>query len=210
MNLPSLIFKKDYDILKKGILQTTCVCCGENTDAGFTFSFSDNFVGFNRFYYGEGICPICFAFFQDQKYRRSSFIATKESVEFIKNIDFLEKLKTLPEPPFFIYITHTFQKQGWIGDLNKISYSKENFYISTDFFENAIKVNYNEIIKRIEIVKNLLEKKISKAEITTTEFNSKTYQKAKNENFLDLLKEVKKYKREPLWEVVCYVSRRDK
>jgi hypothetical protein len=66
------------------------------------------------------------------------------------------------------------------------------------------------MIKRIELITLLLEKKISKAEITTTEFNSKTYQKAKNENFLDLLKEVKKYKREPLWEVVCYVSRRDK
>ena len=41
MNLPKLIFEKDYDILKKGILQTTCVCCGEDTDTGLNFSFSD-------------------------------------------------------------------------------------------------------------------------------------------------------------------------
>jgi hypothetical protein len=112
----------------------------------------------------------------------------------------------LPEPPFFLYVTQSHQKQGWIGDLNKVSMSKEHFYISTDFTESAIFTSKVEIDDLFKLYDEALEFGLSKTEMSTGVFKITSYQKAEKQGKMELLNRVQEKAHMPLWEVIVYVG----
>jgi len=204
MTVPELIF--DGIEVEEGDKKGECIICGKQVSNGFLFPFSDNFVGFSALKYGNVLCPKCYAFVRNQNFRKRSFVATKGKVEFLKRDEMKKKILFPPEPPFFMYLTHSHQKQGWIFDLQKVSFSREDYFLSTDFFDGAITVNRLKALAYNGLIEFLREKGISKTEIRTGNFSSKTYIKARKEGFMEKIISAKHKAGMPLWEVLVYVN----
>jgi len=201
MYLPELI----YPSKEGGSKEITCVVCGWK-GKGFDFSFSDNFVGWGFMKAGNGLCPSCYQFFKNQDIRKKHFLATTNGIQFLKKEGIRQVLNDLPEPPFFLYITQSHQKQGWIGDLNKVSMSREHFYISTDFTESAIFTSKAEVDTLFKLYDEALELGLSKTEMSTGVFKITSYQKAEKQGKMELLNRVQEKAHMPIWEVIVYVG----
>lgn len=199
-SLPFLCIKSPIS----GNIEGECCVCGVNTNEGHKKPFSNNFVGFSFLTLGDCVCPWCYAFFKEQSFRRKSWIATAETVVYLKRVDCLQYILTPPEPPFFIYITQSGQRQGWIDALRIVNYNRDNFYISTDW-TGCFCASKDKIRVYYEIISILRSLKISKTAIRTGEYTMFQYKQILQQKYEKLLQEARKYVGEPLWEVMCYV-----
>ncbi len=190
-----------YKNPERGNVKGKCVFCTETTEYGFKKVFSGNFTGYNRLFEGNCICEYCNAFFREQKYRKSNFIVTKDNVNFLKRVEILENLLNLPNPPFFIYLTFTYQKQGWLGNFDRISYSGKRFYICTE--KNVIYVEIEKLIGYIEFAKELREYKIPKKDMLS-ELSVNSLKKLEEAGKRDLKEKLEEIDNKNLWEVIVY------
>lgn len=188
-----------------GNIKGICCVCGQKTNEGHKPCFSDNFTGYSYLTHGDCMCPYCYMFFKDQSFRKKSWVATSEGVKFLKRLECKDVILNPPEPPFFLYITQTGQRQGWLSAMKLINYNKEKFYISTDwvghFLVNMLEVNYIDSLLRI-----LRKEKVSKTALLLGDYNLKLYRKAMEEGWDRLLGEAKNQIKNPLWEVMVYVT----
>lgn len=189
----------------EGEIKGTCCVCGKDTERGHKKPFSDNFSGYSYLVFGNCVCPYCYAFFKNQNLRRKSWVVTKEGIVFLKRLDCLQYLLNLPSPPFFFYITKSGQKQGWLSALKIINYSRERFCISTDWVGHFF-VDRKQAELFYELIRVLREKGASKTAIRTGEWTIFAYRKAVEGGYEKMIIEAKKYVKEPLWEVICYVA----
>ena len=207
MNCITHICVKSSDIKMKGDIIGDCVVCGNSTNEGISIkkSFSGKFTRNYNLCYGDCVCPFCFEFLKNSDFRKKSWVATKDKVIFGKRAEIRTYIFNPPKKEFVIYITKTGKRQGWLDGIHYINYTSERFYILTDF-AGAIYANRDEAIEMYEVVKLLRSHKISKTQIITGEFKVYTYKKAIQDGYEDLLKKVKKYIGNPLWEVIVYVA----
>ncbi|QLH52778.1 MAG: hypothetical protein CH6_0093 [Candidatus Kapaibacterium sp.] len=191
--------------IKDGSESGYCVLCGTYTKNGHQFKPSDTFTAYSELQYGNVLCPFCAAFFQDQNFRRKNWILSENGVQFVKREEIAAFLINPNKPlPFAVYITSTGQKQGWLRGFRRISFSKEKFFIHTDF-AGCVFTEFQELVYLFEIASKLHEQKVSKTELKTGEFSMSTYRKGIEKGFANLLDEVKKYVSQPNWEIVVYV-----
>jgi len=189
----------------KGEIEGHCCLCGMRTKEGFAAGFSNNFTGYSFLMHGNCLCPWCFAFFKNQDFRKKSWVATEHNVTFLKRVECGEVLVNPPQPPFFIYISKTGQRQGWLSALRYVSYSRDYFCVSTDFVGHFW-VTIKEVKSAREILIKLREKKVSKTILRTGEYSMYIYKRAVQEGWEDDLVEIKKWIRKPIWEVMVYVA----
>jgi len=102
-------------------------------------------------------------------------LATTEGFLILDKNEKKKILYNLPEPPFFFHIAMIGQKQPWVECIHDVAFSMRSFYFSHEnygkvyfekdkfyqFFlktwENAIKYNFEDLLKKIEkCKKNLL------------------------------------------------------
>jgi len=188
-----------------GALRGRCCVCGKETDSGHPKPFSNTFTGFAHLTYGEVACPHCFSFFKNPDFRKKSWVATADGVQFLDRRDCEKVLLNPPDPPFFIYISSTGQRQGWLSALQLINWSRERFFIATDWvppFEAFSK----ELHELHRILTKLRKQRISKISLRTGEFSMTVWKKAFEDNFWQDLDLVRNYRGNPLWEVLIYVS----
>lgn len=204
MIITKLIFKNKN--IKYGDLSGKCVLCGDNTSNGFELDFSDTFVGYSFFSSGSVLCPFCYAFFKNEDFRKKNFLYTNGEIVFYKKNELMNFLKNPPEPPFYIYLTKSKLKKGWLGKLHYISYSKSRFYLIYDQFEFPVVVDRGELDFKMNLLEFLLSKNIKKQELETGEFSYDTYKMAIKENFINKLNMAKVLLRDPLWEILIYIS----
>lgn len=183
-----------------------CCICGDKTQNGHTISFSNNFTGYSFLAHGDCICPRCYAFFKNQDFRKKCWIATQKEILFVGRHECEKYLLSPPEPPFAIYITKSHQRQGWLSGLQYVSFSKEYFYILTDFVDVVV-ADLEKIKQLYSLIQELRGKKISKEQFKSGEFSMYIYKKAIQEGWDKLLTEAKKYIKKPLWEVMLYVAK---
>jgi hypothetical protein len=189
----------------KGEEAGTCILCGVETEEGFPVEFSSTFTAFSHLAYGNVLCPSCNAFFRNQDFRRRSWKITPCGVEFLKREQVLEFLTTEEKPiPFAVYITSTGQKQGWLQGFRYVNFSKQKFFIHTDFV-GCVLAEYRQVVEFAELIKFLREKKVSKTELTSGEFSMYTYRRSIENNFELELRKAKEFVSQPLWEVMVYV-----
>ena len=198
LTLPKLIYKNP----EKGKIKGKCVFCAENTEFGFEKEFSGSFTGYTNLYAGDCICEYCNAFFRDQGYRKHSFIATEEDVFFIKRIEITDFLLDPPDPPFFFYVSYTYQKQGWLGNFDKVNYSKKKFFICTE--NNIVYADIKDTKKYIETAKNLRECKIAKKDMLSGNLSVNSLKKLEEQNKIYLKQKIEEIENRRLWEVIVY------
>ena len=182
-----------------------CVWCGREVDEVFDIKVSDNFTGWSLFSHGNCMCKYCFAFFSEQSFRKRSWLATASGVSFLKKDEIESILLRPPKPPWFLYITKTGQKQGWLHCIHKVNFSSVSFVIGFEPFDFPIQTNVFEVRKLHGLLSFLREKKITKTELLTGEFKMKTYERAINGEYEEKLKEAKKQRKREIWELLCYV-----
>lgn len=185
-------------------IEGVCAFCGHvKTKIFFDLEkvVSDNFVYFTKVK-GNQVCYSCYQLFKDGRFRNSCFIAVQDKVNFVKRSDILPFLVS-PIYPFVVYVTKSYKKQGWLDGMRYISLSNDLFFIHTDFV-GVVKTTYDEFVNLVEIVKKLLSNKISKKHILGDE-NIYLYKVLIEKNLEEEFEFVKKYRNNPLLEVVVYV-----
>lgn len=182
-----------------------CCICGCETDKGHKPSFSDNFTGYSFLTHGNCMCPYCYSFFKDQNFRRKSWLATIEKVRFLQRLECREVILNPPSPPFFIYITQTGQRQGWLSAMRFINHNQKRFYISTDWVGHFL-ADRDEAQKMHMMISELRAKGINKTALRTGEYTMKQVRTAIENGWHEILLNAKKQVKNPLWEVMLYVA----
>ena len=183
---------------KEGSINGICIVCGRKTDRGLKVDFSDNFTNWNLLQVGDCICPQCYELARNQVYRRKSWIATKEGITFIQRKDFLNVLLSPPDPPFGIYLTRTYQKQGFFLIINHVNYSRKKFFVAFD--DQLLTIDRKKLQEMTTIARELRAHKVKKEELRTGIFSPNTYARVS----LDLLEKARNFAGDPIWELVVY------
>jgi rRNA maturation protein Nop10 len=188
-----------------GTLSGECVLCGRHTENGHPVEFSEKFTSYNLLREGNCICEYCYTLVKNQEFRRRSFVLSKEGVRFLSREECRDVLLSPPEPPFFIYITQSGQRQGWLSAIHCVSYNKERFWVSTDFVGHFL-ANLRELKRMDKLISDLRKVGVSKNSLRTGELSMAEYRKLFEKNLAQLWDEVRECVRTPGWEVLCYVA----
>jgi hypothetical protein len=188
-----------------GELKGVCVVCGQQTLTGYKLPFSDNFTGYSYLSHGDLTCPRCYTFFKTPEFRRKSWIASQDGVLYLKRLECRQHILNPPTPPFFLYITKTGQRQGWLSALKLMNYSQGRFYISTDWVGHFLVERSEALIMATQIA-FLREREISKTTLLTGNPSMKQYRLAIEGGWEGEFGKIRKYVKQPLWEVMVYVS----
>lgn len=193
---------------EKGELTGKCCICKKNTTTGFKKKFSGNFTCGNYISNGDVICPECYYIVKNSNtYRRTMFLLTDNELIKFKKKDALNILFNLPNEPFYIYLTKTYQKIGWII-LNE-AYNHDNvgiinFLVDYDIIQSDLKT-----IKYFhEFLRKFRDLKIPKSVLENGELEIHHYKKLINEynNARYLLKELKEYVNNPVYDLILYLE----
>lgn len=202
MNLSKLCIQNP----EQGNLKGICYICGEKTKYGYKSAISNAFTQFSHLTHGSVACEYCYAFLKERKFRNRSWVANGNDVEFLKSKELRPYILNPPEPPFFIYATQGGQRQGWFDAIGYVNYSREKFYIATDWTPVFI-ASRKKLLEYDRLVSELREKKLTKTELRTGQWRMHRYRKAIEGNYENLLKEAEKNIGQPAWEVMILVSK---
>ncbi len=202
MNLSKLIVKARNIVPQLGKLQGYCIFCGEYSNHGYSAKLKTNFTAYPYLQQGEIICPNCFELYNNSEYRKNMFLVSKSEFRTFKREEGKAILLNLPIPPFALYFTRTWKKQGWITLMQKVSFSKTNFFVGLDY--EVILVNSLRAKENFQLIENLLEKKISKTELKTGQLKVKSFERLDMD--LELLNRLQLFSGDPLWGLCVFLN----
>ena len=193
-----------------GELEGTCCMCKKHTEQGFKKKFSGNFTCADYISHGEVICPECnYLVKNSNEYRRTMFLLTEDELIKFKKKEAKEIVFNIPNQPFYIYLTKTWQKIGWIrmNDVyNESNQNEINFLIDYDIVRTDL-----EILKRTcEFIKKIRDLKIPKTVLETGQLEMHHYRKL-NEEFnrktaRHYIKIIKDNAGNPVWDLALYLE----
>lgn len=210
MTLGKLLLEATKGEMLKGNIKGICVVCSNETEQGLPLKecVSDNFTGWSYFFAGNCMCPECAFLFSDQTFRRKSWVASLQEFKVFKNDEAQQILFNPPEPPFFIHIAKTGQKQTWLTCIHRVAYNPHKYFFSHEKYDVPILFERNKAEMYTHIIAEAMARGLTKTELTTGEFSTKTWQKAIEGGYRDFLREVSKFKGDILWEVLVDVYRK--
>jgi len=202
MRIMGLVLKN----LETGSISGKCSLCNIYTTEGFQFAFSENFQGYSYLYHSDQcLCPPCNYFIHNQDFRRKNWVASPEGIYFLQRQECQNVILSPPTPPFFLYITQTGQRQGWLNALQTVNYQKEKYIISTDWV-GKFQVVRKQAIELFALCTQLRKMNISKSALRTGYLRPVEYRRISENSAEKLIELIQIWKQTPLWEVVVYVS----
>lgn len=120
-----------------------------------------------------------------------------------KHVEAKSILQNPPEPPFVMYFTQTWKRQGWPGLVNRVNTDKEYFIVGYDY--ELVLVEAKKRDSYLEFAQSLIDKGLNKTELATGELKAKSYDKV---DFSEV-KRLKELSGDPLWDLVVYVTRKN-
>ena len=202
---------KTLDITpEQGDLEGDCCICKKHTTTGFKKKFSGNFTCADYISNGDVICPKCYYLVKNSnEYRRTMFLLTEKELIKFKKKEAKDMVKNLPNEPFYIYLTKTWQKIGWIR-MNEVyntdNQSEINFLIDYDI----VRTNTTDLYDMMDFIKQLRDLKIPKAVLETGNLEMHHYRKltAKfgNQAARKILNKVKMNANNPIWDLALYLE----
>ena len=195
---------------EQGDLEGDCCICKKHTENGFKKKFSGNFTCADYISNGDVICPKCYYLVKNSnEYRRTMFLLTEKELIKFKKKEAKEIVLNLPNKPFYIYLTKTWQKIGWIR-MNEVyntdNQSEINFLIDYDI----VRTNTADLYDMMDFIKQLRGLKIPKAVLETGNLEMHHYRKltAKfgNQAARKILNKVKMNANGPVWDLALYLE----
>ena len=193
-----------------GELEGDCCICQKHTTTGFKKKFSGNFTCADYISHGEVICPECnYLVKNSNEYRRTMFLLTEDELIKFKKKEAKEIVLNLPNKPFYIYLTKTWQKIGWIRMnevYNENNKGEINFLIDYDI----VRVNLDTLTETMKFIKRLRDLKIPKTVLETGQLEMHHYRKLTAEfgNIAAriILNNVKMNANNPIWDLALYLE----
>ena len=193
-----------------GELEGTCCICQKHTTTGFKKKFSGTFTCADYISHGEVICPECqYLVKNSNEYRRTMFLLTEDELIKFKKKEAKEIVLNLPNKPFYIYLTKTWQKIGWIRMnevYNENNKGEINFLIDYDI----VRVNLDTLTETMKFIKQLRDLKIPKTVLETGQLEMHHYRKLTSEfdnNVVrSYIKMIKNNANNPIWDLALYLE----
>ena len=214
---------KTRDItVETGDLEGVCCICGKHTTTGLKKKFKTNFTAANYLNNaGTVLCPECNYLVQNgDEYRRSMFLLTEHEFRKFKKAEMKDVIFNLPDEPFYLYLTRTWQKNGAIR-LNE-AYNTSNtgvvrFLVDYDIIEGELSV----MEAYCKCIKYLRDLGISKTALETGEFTNYQFNQIIGslcgargsgkaiavERARKVVKKIKKLAGNPVWDLCVYMEK---
>ena len=195
---------------EQGDLEGDCCICKKHTENGFKKKFSGNLTCADYISNGDVICPKCYYLVKNSnEYRRTMFLLTEKELIKFKKKEAKDMVKNLPNEPFYIYLTKTWQKIGWIRMnevYNKDNQSEINFLIDYDI----VRTNTADLYDMMDFIKQLRDLKIPKAVLETGNLEMHHYRKLTaefgNQAARKILNKVKMNANGSVWDLALYLE----
>lgn len=187
-----------------------CYICGQETQCGHRMKPSDAFTAWAQCAEGDVMCEHCHPLIRTPDFRRRSWLVTSGNIHFATKDDrewIWPMLLDPPEPPFALYVTKSYKKQGHLTLVNYVSTSRTHFWIGADFADRAIAADLQQLREWAPIIEFLREQKMPKAALTTGEFGPHHYKKAIEGGWVDMVNAARNIAGNPAWEVLVHVAR---
>ena len=210
MNFSEMLCKALDIIPEQGDLEGDCCICQKHTTIGFKKKFSGTFTCADYISHGEVICPECnYLVKNSNEYRRTMFLLTEKELIKFKKKEAKDMVKNLPNEPFYIYLTKTWQKIGWIR-MNEVyntdNQSEINFLIDYDI----VRTNTADLYDMMDFIKQLRDLKIPKAVLETGNLEMYHYRKLitefGNQAARKILNKIKMNANSPVWDLALYLE----
>jgi hypothetical protein len=205
LTLPKMICSARNMVPNEGELQGICVYCGEYTEHGHKFKPTGQFTTYQHIQGGTCICEYCNEMKSSQDYRRSMWAANPKTFITFKPDTAKEILCNPPEPPFVMYFTKTWKKQGWPQLVNRVNYSKEKFIVGYDY--DLVLVASRKRDEYLKFAQELLDRGLVKTELLTGHLKTRSYEKLDFD--FNTIKKISFLCTDPLWNLCVYVSRKN-
>lgn len=195
---------------EQGDLEGDCCICKKHTTTGFKKKFSGNFTCADYISSGDVICHKCYYLVKNSnEYRRTMFLLTEDELIKFKKKEAKEIVLNLPNKPFYIYLTKTWQKIGWIRMnevYNENNKGEINFLIDYDI----VRVNLDTLTETMKYIKQLRDLKIPKTVLETGQLEMHHYRKltSKFDNNVarNYIKMIKNNANNPIWDLALYLE----
>ena len=210
MNFSEMLCKALEITPDLGELEGTCCICKKHTENGFKKKFSGNFTCADYISNGDVICPKCYYLVKNSnEYRRTMFLLTEKELIKFKKKEAKDIVLNLPNKPFYIYLTKTWQKIGWIR-MNEVyntdNQSEINFLIDYDI----VRTNTADLYGMMDFIKQLRDLKIPKAVLETGNLEMHHYRKLitefGNQAARKILNKIKMNANSPVWDLALYLE----
>lgn len=195
---------------EKGDMAGECCICGEHTSKGFKKKFGSNFTCADYVSQGNVICPSCkYLVDHSNEYRRTMYLLTEDEFIKFKKKEAKDIVYNLPDKPFYLYLTKTWQKIGWIR-MNEV-YNEGNtgdlkFLIDYDI----VNCSLSKIKEYGEFIRSLRDLKIPKISLEVGELEMHQYKKIVNEYGRKEAREIntrlKSLAGNPVWDLALYLE----
>lgn len=177
MTFSDMLTKTRNIQVENGDKQGTCCICGKQTLTGYKKKFGANMTCADYVSSGDVICPECnYIVKNSNEYRRTMFLLTDDEFIKFKKKEAKDILFNLPNKPFYLYLTKTWQKIGWIR-MNEV-------YNEGNIGDINFLVDYDIITARLDTIKKvcgkleeLRELKIPKTVLETGQLEMHHYKK---------------------------------
>ena len=188
---------------KRGNLVGTCVYCGNNTVYGHEFKPTGQFTTYQHIQGGTCICPECNEMKLSQDYRRSMWIVNESKFITFKSHEAKHHLLNPLSPPFVMYLTKTWKKQGWPQLVNRINTDTKKFIVGFDY--SLILVDSKQRNYFLSFAQRLIDIGITKKELYSGNLKGKSYEKIDFD--IKIIEQMNKNHKNPLWELCVFVTR---
>lgn len=204
--LSRLICKIEGNEPNIGELEGTCCICGNKTNKGHKKKFGANFTAAPEVSAGDVICEYCIHLLKNSNsLRRSMWIVTEHEFKKFKKAEAKDVVLNLPDEPFILYLTNTWQKIGWVKLGTRLNLSNKKVICTVDYDTYFVDVG---VIKELfKFIEGLRELKIRKQELERGElsiFNLKKIGDIKKAR--EISKRLKKYAQNPIWNLCVYLN----
>ena len=188
-----------------GDKQGTCCLCGKKTNKGFKKKFGANFTAGPEVSMGTVICEYCHPLIKmSNELRRSMWLITPNELKKFKKAEAKEIVLNLPDEPFFLYLTNTWQKVGWVKMCNMVNHRKDGLICCCVDYDTYF-VELEVIQDLFKLVEKLRELKIPKSELESGELSMHHYKKLENPR--ETSGKLKNYAGNPVWKLCVYLNK---
>lgn len=195
----------------QGELQGQCCICKKHTNHGFKKKFGANFTASEFVSNGDVICPECqYIVENSNEYRRTMFLLTQDKLIKFKKAEAKEIIFNLPDEPFYIYLTKTWQKIGWIRMNDAYNHDNKNrikFVLDYDIISTELDTlkNYADFIKQLRDLK-ISKKTLEHGSIEIYEYKKimEAFGKKESSNILKIIQD---NINNPIWELALYLEK---
>lgn len=203
MKLSTMYTKATKQEPSPGKEQGTCCICHQQTRQGHKKRLGTTFTTTDQTSRGDVICPYCMTLKKDSnKLRRTMWILTEDKFHPFKRPELPQILKEPPDKPYYLYLTRTYKKIGWIIMDGLLNQPNQNIIrLACDMETHTLSREL--AVQTIEWINELREKyRISKTEMKTGDVNpgklqDMTVREARNLNIT-----LNKLKGNPTWELL--------